>query len=140
MKDLKRMLLICPALIFKNAYILGTGAFICSVCPLCFFINIAVYYFFSLFFEQITGMCNCVCNIGEELAERLNALIGKFFIFVRLVLVFGAMYFSQEQSRDIPLGIILIVIGVIYAILTYFANKRTTIESQKMILLYPIYL
>ena len=148
--------LIVPAFIFKNAYILGTGAFIASVDYRIFFINVGIYYLVSLSFRQITKMCKSptsppssdisdsnegVCN---TYVERSNICIGIFFIIVRLALVVYAMF--QDRSyfygnlSSIPLGIILIVIGAIYAILTYFANKRTSIESQKMILLYPIYL
>ena len=157
-------LLIVPAFIFKNAYILGTGAYIASVSTTVFFINIAIYYFVSIFFREISKKCkrlpstsspsppsndisdgnNCVCDITWFNIEVLNTLIGILFILVRLGLVVYAMfqdrYYFYGNIHSIPLGIVLIVIGAIYAILTYFANKRTSNEPQKMILLYPIYL
>lgn len=148
--------LIVPAFIFKNAYILGTGAFIASVNFWIFLINIGIYYTVSLSFRQITKLCKSPTSppssdisdsnkgVCDTYVERLNIVIGIIFIIVRLALVVYGMfqdrYYFYGNLSSVPLGIILIIIGAIYAILTYFANKQTSIESQKMILLYPIYL
>ena len=130
----------------RNAFLLSTGAFIASVSPISFFINLG-FYGASVIFQKLnlTRSCNgTIC--GFDITFVINALICITFIIYRLILVGFAIYWTQGRYylygyiSSSNLGILLYVTGAIYFILAFFTYKSTSNQELRITLLSAIYL
>ena len=142
MDDLKRKLFIFPVFLLKNAFILGTSAFVASVSPTAFVINVSIYCAIIL----LIGFFRTTCTMfGAKKYICSNVFIGIIFFLYPLCLLAYATYISQERYyfygniSSLLLDIILIVTGIIYAILASLTAYFTSEKSRKMTLLYPIH-
>ena len=142
--DLKRKLSICPVFLIKNAFLLSTGAFVASVSPNAFLINLG-FYCASIIFQKMTRSCNRTI-LDLDITFIINVFICIAFIIYRLILLGFAMkwtqgrYYFHGYIYSSNLGIMLYVTGGIYFILAFFTYKYTSNQELRITLLSAIYL
>ena len=78
MDDLQRKLFIFPVFLLKNAFILGTSAFVASVSPTAFVINVSIYCAIILLIVFYRTTCTM---FGAKKYICSNVFIGIIFFF-----------------------------------------------------------